>query len=145
MATLEITALPAIRRHGITEIVEDETEIPDAVGRLLTALSPDADPFSQDVFLSYDGTTDDTVIVVSAAVPEPSASAQTQPIEFAAAEPAAVVRLDERPNSTADAWVALDAELETRGLRSIGPFHQTFHADGTVTLSTPVGEVAGCG
>lgn len=142
MNTLTFSALPAMELHGIAEVVSDETEIPDAVGRLLHALNPDASPFTQDVTLSYDGTTDDTVISVVAALPV--ATKATRPIPFAAIGHAAVVRLDERPSTMADVWIALDAELESQGLRAVGPYRQTLHPSGAVTLAVPVSPGVGC-
>lgn len=131
--------LPALELPGLVETVTDETEIPDAVGRLLGVLCPDGSPPRNDVVLGYDPTTDDTVIVVSAAMADPVIStAATRTIGFPPIERAAVVRLDERPSSTADAWVALDAELEARGLRAVGQYRHTLHASGAVTLAVPV-------
>lgn len=143
MNTLTFSALPAMELHGITEVVSDETEIPDAVGRLLHALDPDASRLTQDVILSYDGTADDTVISVVAALPV--ATMATRPIPFPAIEQAAVVRLDERPNTMADVWIALDAELESQGLRAVGPYRQTLHPSGAVTLAVSVSPGVGCG
>lgn len=145
MHTLTIGVLPETHLVGFTETVTDETEIPDAVGRLLTRLGV-ATPLTHDVELMYDGTTDDSVIVVSAGVPGPPAPTASDAEAFVlpAAERAAVARFETRPGSAADAWVALDAELAGRGFRAVGPYRQTLHADGSVTLATPVASAAEC-
>jgi len=75
----------------------------------------------------------------------PSAAAGvTSPIALPRIDPAASVRLAEQPSSTADAWMAVDAALEARGLRAIGPFRQTLHAGGGTTLTVGVSVAPAC-
>lgn len=137
MTTLALSSLPEVKLLGVTETVMDETEIPDAVGRLLTLMNVDTEALTQDVFLMYDGTTDPRVIVVSAGVGGEASEAKMERITLPSSEQAAVVTLDERPHNTADAWIALDAELEAKGLRATGPYRQVLHTTGAVTLATP--------
>lgn len=148
MTNLTIQALPETRLRGVTETVTDEAEIPDAVGRLLTSLGADAPAFPQDVLLAYDGTTDDRVIVVSAALLDAASDSTseraTATIVLPSADQAAIAHFEERPASTADAWIALDAELDTQGLRATGPYRQTLHTGGAVTLATPVTAATEC-
>lgn len=142
MSTLTIDALPAMALRGVTETVTDETEIPEAVGRLLSELHPDETPSAEDVFLVYDGSTDATVIQVTAGVRGNAGGRAGEQISLPAVTRAAVVELAARPSNTADAWIALDSELEARGLRATGPYRQILHPNGAVTLATPISEVA---
>ena len=142
MNTLTLSSLPAMELQGLTETVGDETEIPDAVTRLLIALNLDAAALTQDVVLTYDGTTDESAILVSAALHSTHRPAGT--IALPAVDRAALVQLPERPINTADVWIALDAELEASGLRAIGPYRQTLHPGGATTLAVPVGEISDC-
>lgn len=146
MTTTELTALPEVRRTGVAETVTDETEIPGAVARLLTLLGVDGGALAEDVLLAYDGTTDESVITVSAALlaPEPddagahpAPDAATIEVVLPATDAAAVVHLPHRPASTADAWIAVDAAASARGRRTTGPYRQILHADGSVTLAAP--------
>ncbi|MGO1971739.1 MAG: hypothetical protein ACTH2Q_02165 [Propionibacteriaceae bacterium] len=141
MSTLNISPLPESRLHGVTETITDETEIPEVVGRLLALLDIDATAPTQDVILVYDGITDENVITVSAAVVHTSPDAPDAvpaAITLPPADQAAIAHFDQRPGSTADAWIALDAGLESKRLRATGPYRQTLHASGAVTLATPV-------
>ncbi|TGO05076.1 Transcriptional regulator, MerR family [Serinibacter arcticus] len=144
MTTTELTDLPEIRRTGVAETVTDETEIPGAVARLLTRLGVDGAALPHDVLLAYDGTTDESVITVSAALLTPEAddagaplAPAAAPVMLRAAEAAAVVHLPRRPASTADAWIAVDDAASARGRRTTGPYRQVLHADGTATLAAP--------
>lgn len=146
MTTTELTALPEVRRTGVAETITDETEIPGAVARLLTLLGVDGGALAEDVLLAYDGITDESVIIVSAALlsPEPDDAgahaapvAATTEVVLPATDAAAVVHLPQRPASTADAWIAVDAAASARGRRTTGPYRQILHADGSVTLAAP--------
>lgn len=138
MKTLALSSLPEVKLRGVTETVTDETEISDAVGRLLALLNADKEPLARDVFLTYDGTTDPRVIVVSAAVGGEASESNMELITLPPFDEAAVVTLDERPHNTADVWIALDAELAAKGLRATGPYRQVLHTSGAVTFATPV-------
>lgn len=142
MSTLTIDSLPAMTLHGVTEIVADETEIPEAAGRLLAAIRPDAAPSAEDVFMIYDGTTDPSVIRVFAGVSGDGSGIPGVSVSMPSVARSAAVELATRPINTADAWVALDSELASRGLRATGPYRQILHPNGAVTLATPVSEVA---
>lgn len=146
MNTLTMTTLPALRLAGVAEVVADETEIPGAVDRLLDRLGIKERNLTSDVVLIYDGTTDESAIAVSAALIESTAplgadSAAEAVIRVSIVPSAVVARFDEHPLSTGDAWIALDAELEARGLRTTGPYRQTLHVDGAMSLAAPVVEL----
>ncbi|MET4099167.1 DNA-binding transcriptional MerR regulator [Agrococcus sp. UYP10] len=140
---LTLSAVPAVDLHGVTEVVADETELPDAVGRLLALLGVDEIP-TADVVLTFDGTTDERVITVAAAMQDVGPAPAARPISLPRIGQAASVRLDERPSSTADARVALDAALEARGLYARGPYRQILHADGGITLVVAVSGAPAC-
>lgn len=144
MNTLTLSSLPELELHGVTETVSDETEIADAVSRLLALLHADTSPLAQDVFLTYDGITDPSVILVSAGVAGGAPEVVADRIRLPPVDQAAVVQLGIRPTNTADAWIALDAELEVKGLRATGPYRQVLHASGAVTLATPVTAASRC-
>ena len=133
---------PELELHGVSDAVRDETEIPEAVARLLQRLGVQGADRSRDVHLCYDGTRDDTLIRVTAAVREPVTG--TRPVTFPGAEVAAVVRLGECPVDTGDAWLVLDTELRRQGLAAVGPYRQTLHTDGSVTLAVPVSSTPLC-
>lgn len=137
-----LVGLPELELHGVSDAVRDETEILEAVARLLQRLDADVADRSQDVHLCYDGTRDDTLIRVTAAVREPVTG--TRPVTFPGAEVAVVVRLGERPVDTGDAWLVLDTELRRQGLAAVGPYRQTLHTDGSVTLAVPVSSAPPC-
>ena len=146
MNTLTVTTLPALRLVGVTEVVTDETEIPGAVERSLDLLGVSEHDLRSDIVLIYDGTTDESIITVSAALIDSKAPADpdsaVETVVTVSEVPSAVVaRFDERPLSTGDAWIALDAELEARGLRTAGPYRQTLHRDGSMTLAAPTIEL----
>ncbi len=146
MNTLTMTTLPALRFAGVTEVVTDETEIPGAVERLLELLGVSTQNLSGEVVLIYDGTTDESIITVSAALSDSETPAEpdraaTTVVSVGDAHSAVVARFDERPLSTGDAWIALDARLETAGLRTTGPYRQTLHAGGAMSLAAPVVEL----
>ena len=145
VSTLTVTTLPALRLNGVTETVTDETEIPDAVERLLRLLGVFASHPARDVLLAYDGTTDESVITVSAAFADNESltdinGASATVISLGEAHPAVVAHFDERPMSTADAWIALDAAVEAMGLRTTGPYRHTLHVGGAMSLAAPTVE-----
>ncbi|GMA33121.1 hypothetical protein [Litorihabitans aurantiacus] len=137
---VEEVALPAVDVVGVAETVRDETEIPGAVARLLAALGVDGGAPGSDVLLAFDGRTDPGVVVVRAAVVGAGGAADAAAVRLVlpAAATAVAVHLPELLASTADAWIALDDAAASRGLRTTGPFRQTLHANGGVTLATPV-------
>lgn len=141
MDTLNLTNLPEIHQLGLSETVSDESEIPGAVNRLFDQLGLGNGGAAREVLLAYDGTTDETAIVVSALivgdVDGPASERPVMEIEIPAAAAGASVHLVDRSMSTADAWIALDGALEVHGLRTSGPYRQTLHADGSVTFAAP--------
>lgn len=141
MDTLTLTNLPEIRQLGATEAVSDESEIPGAVTRLLDQLGVKGDDAPRGVLLAYDGSTDDTVITVSALVVGDADARGSEgavvEIEIPAAAAGVSVHLADHSIGTADAWIALDGALEVHGLRSSGPYRQTLHPDGSVTFAAP--------
>lgn len=137
-----LVGLPELELHGVSDAVRDETEIPEAVARLWQRLGVHGADRPRDVQLCYDGTRDGTLIRVTVAVRE--AVSGTRPITFPGADVAAVVRLGDRPVDTGDAWLVLDTELRRLGLAAVGPYRQTFHTDGSVTLAVPVSSAPPC-
>lgn len=133
---LALVGLPELELHGMSEAVRDETEIPRAVARLLERLNGQGAIESREVHLCYDGTSDRTLIRVTVAVGEPMMG--TRPVTLPGAGTAAVIRFGERPVNTGDAWLMLDTALRGRGLTAVGPYRQTIHGDGSVTLAVPV-------
>ncbi|MFT4166625.1 MAG: MerR family transcriptional regulator [Microlunatus sp.] len=139
MNTLQLASLPELRFAGRTEEVTDESEIPDAVERLLVSLGI-RDSQSDTVVLSYDGNTDPDIITVSAGLiggQEPCDPSDLVSIVLPGSETAASVTYPSRPASIGDAWIALDSELEKHQLRTTGPYRQTRHPNGTITLAAP--------
>lgn len=137
-----LVGLPDLKLHGVSDAVRDETEIPEAVARLLERLEAHGADRSQDVHLRYDGTSDSTLVRVTAAVREPVEGARS--VTFSGADMAAVVHIGERPVDTGDAWLVLDTELRRQGLAAVGPYRQTLHTDGSVTLAVPVSSASPC-
>lgn len=137
--TLQLAPLPALRFAGHSADVTDESEIPDAVDRLLVGLGI-RDHHSGTIVLSYDGTTNPDIITVSAGLVGSEESCDPSDLTFIVlpeVETAASVTYPNRPTSLGDAWIALDSELEKYQLRTTGPYRQTTHPDGTITLASP--------
>jgi len=113
--------------------VRDETEIPGTARRLRRELR---DRLGDDdaVVLLYDGTADDA-IVVTAGTPIPVDGLAV--VDVAAVDEGVAVTFDTPPD-VADAWIALDAALTDRGLRTTGVYRQVTAPDGTVTLQAEV-------
>lgn len=141
VTTLELAPLPELRFAGRTEDVTDESEIPDAVERLLAGLRVREDQ-SGTVVLCYDGTTRPDVITVSAGLiggedEELYDPAGLKPIVIPGSQASASVTYPSRPASLGDAWIALDSELEKYQLRATGPYRQITQPDGRITLAAP--------
>ena len=51
------------------------------------------------------------------------------------------VTFETAPESIADAWVLIDAELDRQGLTSHGVYRQLHNPDGRTTLQAPVREL----
>ncbi|MBO3095447.1 MerR family transcriptional regulator [Cellulomonas dongxiuzhuiae] len=138
MSTLELVPLPALRLCAVQDTVRDETEIPEAARRLLALLPRDRGPGGDgDVVLLFDGTSDDA-IVVTAGTPAGAEPCGLPVVEVAAVAEGVSVTFDERPADVADAWTALDAALESRGLRAAGVYRQVNAPGGAVTLQAGV-------
>ena len=133
MSTLDLVPLPALRLWGVRASVRDETEIPGTARRLRRELR---DRLGDDdaVVLLYDGTADDA-IVVTAGTPIPVDGLAV--VDVAAVDEGVAVTFDTPPD-VADAWIALDAALTDRGLRTTGVYRQVTAPDGTVTLQAEV-------
>lgn len=164
MTTLRMTPLPALRLAAVRTTVRDETEIPDAVAEVLEVLRGRLRPDdARDVVLTFDGTSDD-VIVVTAGVEGDAGGSDAvdvtgggadaggsdagdvagdggdadglDPVDVAAVREGVSVTFDERPAVVADAWIALDAALEARGLRTSGVYRQITTPTGRTTLQS---------
>jgi len=132
--TLDLTPLPELRLWGLRASVRDETEIPGAAGRLSGELRARLDDPEDAVVLLYDGSADDA-IVVTAGTPTPVDGLAV--VDVAAVDEGVAVTFDTPPD-VADAWIALDAALTDRGLRTTGVYRQVTAPDGTVTLQAEV-------
>jgi len=138
-STLELTPLPALRLCAVRRTVRDETEIPHAAGELVALLREhlvDGAEGTQ-VVLTYDGTSHDA-IVVTAGVEAGERAPDLAGVDVAALRDGVSVRFDDPPADVADAWIAVDAELAGRGLRTTGVYRQLIGPDGAVTLQAGV-------
>lgn len=136
---LTLRPLPALSMAGFTATVLDETEIPD-VASALRAKLPDS---AGAVTCLYDGTRDD-LITVSVGSDQPLEATETlgQTITVSAVDKGASVHFDALPESVADAWVLIDAELAKQGLTTFGVYRHRNELDGGVWLEAPVRELS---
>lgn len=130
---LSIESLPALTLRGASATVLDETGIGQAVARLRRGLGR----IEEDLVLLFDGTREDR-IVVSVGIARPGPGRSLQEIRTAAVERGVSVRFDTTPDSIADAWVLIDAELEKRQLTAGGVYRQILAPNGATTLQAPV-------
>jgi DNA-binding transcriptional MerR regulator len=140
MKTLDLSPLAPLRLMAVQERVADESEIGDAVARLLLTLR-DSTPVDSDIVLVYDGTTDPSVIAVTVGVPStPDGMVPDglREVLVAGTDTGASVSYAEPPESVGDAWITIDSELEKRSLRASGPYLQFLHSDGSTTLAAGV-------
>jgi DNA-binding transcriptional MerR regulator len=135
MMNLSLTALPSLTLWGLSASVLDETEIGHAVSELCGRL-PVADG---ELVLLYDGRRDDQIIVSAGTVARPDSETAERIVTPEVSE-GVTVTFDVAPESIADAWVLLDAELEKRHLTSFGVYRQVNGVAGDVTLQAPVRE-----
>jgi len=133
MSTLDLAPLPALQLWSLRASVRDETEIPDAARRLRAELREWLGD-DRAVVLLYDGTDDDTILV-TAGTSTPVDGLTV--VDVAPVDEGVAVTFD-GPTDVADAWIALDAALADRGLRTAGVYRQTTAPDGTVTLHAEV-------
>lgn len=132
---LSLAALPSLNLWGLSATVIDETEIGHAVSDLYRRLPP-ADG---DRVLLYDGTRDDQISVTAGTVSN-SESETVRRIVVPEAREGVTVTFEVPPESIADAWVLIEAELEKRHLASFGIYRQINRTTGGVTLQAPVRE-----
>lgn len=104
---LSLAALPSLTLWGLTATVIDETEIGHAVSDLHTRL-PSTDG---DRVLLYDGTRDDQISVTVGTVAHPESEVARRTVVPEAQEGVSVT-FEVAPESIADAWVLIEAELE---------------------------------
>lgn len=142
MNALELAALPGIRLASLRTTVNDESEIRDAVAKLLPRLRgrlADHGICDVDVVLTYDGITDEDVVVVTAGTAAPDAAAlDLDVVEVEGADRGVTVRFDIPPSDTGDAWITLDARLADHGLETTGVYRQILTRQGGVILQAPV-------
>lgn len=134
---LSITALPSLEIWGLSIAVGDETEIGRAVRELRQQLSLN----DQAVVQLYDGTSHDQITVSVGAEAAVESESVTKIVAPEVAEGVSVT-FEEPPESIADAWVLIDAELEQRGLVTFGLYRQMSELTGRVILQAPVRERA---
>jgi DNA-binding transcriptional MerR regulator len=140
MNTLELSSLPPLELVGLQETVTNESEIGDAVNKLLTLLRERLQS-EQAIVLTYDGTTDHDSIIVTAGVISSHTTRSLRGLEnitIGGAARSAAIRYAESPSDVGDAWITLDAALEKHALRTTGVYRQTLEVGGSVTLQAPV-------
>lgn len=140
MNALELRPLPALRLVGLRTRVRDESEIPDVVSELLPRFRAQLGPppsADADLFLLYDGSSDDAIIV-SVGTREVHDGPELIELVVEAAECGASVTFDAAPANVGDAWIALDTQLDERGHRTTGVHRQVLSPDGRVRLEAPV-------
>jgi hypothetical protein len=137
MSTLQMMPLPALRLSVVRATVLDETEIPRAAREVVARLRPHLTDGAEDVVLTYDGTSED-VIVVAAGVEGELRAPEVDVVEVPGVADGVSVRFEEPPADVGDAWIALDSQLERRGLRTAGVYRQLISPDGSVTLQAGV-------
>lgn len=139
MKTIDLGALPALRLAALQTTVGDETEIPDAVADLLPRLRKQLAAQGHiytDVVLTYDGTSEDVIVITAGA--EVGEVPGLQAVEVDGADRGVTARLDSQPAATGDAWITLDAQVERHGLETTNVYRQTLTAAGEVILQAPV-------
>lgn len=137
MSTLELGPLPELRLRAVSVAVRDETEIPDAardVGTRLLACLP-SDARAVEVVHLYDGTSDESIRVTAGTA---AGAGELELLEVPAVAEGVSVTFEEAPADVSDAWIALDAALAERGLRTTGVHRHLKAPDGAVTLQAPV-------
>lgn len=139
MSTLELVPLPALRLRAVSVAVRDETEIPHAArdvgARLLAGLPPDAR--DAELVHLYDGTSDESIRVV-AGTTAATGGDELDVVEVPAVAEGVSVTFEHAPLDVSDAWIALDAALAERGLRTTGVHRHLKVPGGAVTLQAPV-------
>lgn len=139
--TLELIHLEELHLRGARRVVTDESDIGAAVVELLAVFQPQASQIDAEITLAYDGVSDPESIAVSVGVADSTplpAGSEAKLFTLAGTANGVSVRCSQAPPSTADAWIALDAALEERGLMASGIHRQLLHPDGSVTLQAPV-------
>lgn len=139
VSTLQLMPLPALRLSAVRATVRDEAEIPLAARQVIETLRAQLPGGGEDraLVLTYDGTADDS-IVVTVGVEADVRTAELDLVDVCAVQDGVSVRFEEPPADMADAWLALDSELEDRGLRTTGVYRQITTPGGAVTLQAGV-------
>lgn len=141
MKNLELGALPALRLASLQASVGDESEIGDATADLLPRLRSRLASHGigdVDVVLTYDGTSDDTIVVTAGTPAADGHVPGLKVIDVAAADRGAAVHFDTPPSNIGDAWIALDAHLEESGEQTTGVYRQVVTREGGVVLAAPL-------
>jgi len=139
-STLELGALPALHLHAVQTTVLDESEIGPALTQLLATLRdlvPATVSSAVDLVLIYDGRAEEQ-IVVSAGHPGLEARAGLHQVDVPAEPDGVTVTFPDGLSDVGDAWIALDARLAERDLRSTGIYRQVVTPAGLVRLQAPV-------
>lgn len=139
-STLELGALPALHLLAVQTTVLDESEIGPALTQLLATLRdvvPATVSSAVDLVLIYDGRAEEK-IVVSAGHPGLEARPGLHQVDVPAEPDGVTVTFPDGLSDVGDAWIALDAGLAERDLRSTGIYRQVVTPAGLVLLQAPV-------
>lgn len=138
--TLQLGALPALRLNVVQARVLDEAEIGTTATDLLATLRNVAGATvssAVDLVLIYDGRAEEE-IVVSVGHPGDEPVTGLQRVDVPAAPEGVTVTFPEGPGDVGDAWIAIDAQVAERGLRTTGIYRQVVTPAGPVLLQAPV-------
>lgn len=144
VSTIELGALPALRLSSLQATVSDESEIGEAISDLLPRLRDELGSHGvteSDIVLSYDGTTDENLILVTAgttAIDDTGDASELAIFELLGSDHGVTVRFDEPPSDIGDAWISLDTNLEPYDLETTGIYRQILTAGGGVILQARV-------
>lgn len=135
----EIGPLPPLRLAALQATVRDESEIGDAVAGLLPRLHESRpDPEGVELVLTYDGTSDEAIVVTAGWAGSPGRDAGLAEVVVDGVDLGVTVTFDSPPANVGDAWIALDAQLAERGRHTTGIHRQIRRPDGRIQLQAPV-------
>lgn len=141
MNTQEIGPLPTLRLAALQATVRDESEIGDAVAGLLPRLHaswPAPGLEGRDLVFTYDGTSDDAIVVTAGWVTDVVGGNGLTEVVVEGTDLGVTATFDGPPANVGDAWIAVDAQVAERGHHTTGIYRQVRGADGRIRLQAPV-------